>query len=513
MSQSESGSDRATLKREAKHASVYAACALLTKLGQILLLPLFWEKLTLADFGVIGVTDILMGFLAPIWGLSLDASISRFYYEWPEAERRRRLGGIWLASWASILILGSLSILLIAFVGRWLFPEVPFAPYLVLGLTYAMLQKMRDTTFTTIRIIQKPLIYASYSAGVFVAFVTSSVYFVLIADQGLFGYLLALNVSELVMLLGCVGLMLRFSTPAIRNTGLRESLRFSLPLIPNAFIGNLSSVTDRFLLQRFAPVEALGIYTLALRFTGLIGLLHSGLKMSFAPFIFRTASVEGSTAPEKIGFVRLYYLLPLFIAGFAIVAYIRPFVRLVGQPQYLPVCDYVPLLLGPAILLTFNAYYASGLLLAKRTELLWIPTTVKLILLVATGVFLVPLYQLPGVVASQYITTTGFVVAGIILSQKYYYIPANWPQVISLSALLAFAIVAGTFLQFTEITNEFLALNRSFRTFQRGSKHDCHWATRGLKHLEIRASSCESTSHFTNGLGDDEATCETSFDG
>lgn len=427
---------KSVLKKEVKHASVYTTATFLTQFGSFLLVPLFWQRLTPTDYGVIGVTEIINAFLGAFWGLSLEASISRFYYEWPEKERRRRLGVIWVVSWGSSVILGMFSLLVLWFTSSLLFPDVAFFPFVFLGVTHAIMAKLRAITFTTIRIKQMSWLYSIYNLAIFVVLMASSIYFVMILDWGLYGYFVARNISEAILVLMCTILMSRFAVPCLRHAGIRKALRFSLPLIPGAIADGFASVLDRFILQQFASLDVLGIYSVSLKFTNLIGALHNALKMSFAPFIFKSVSEEGRGAAKNIGRIRMFYLVPILVTGMAMSVYIGDFVRLVNQPSYSSVAQYVPLLVGPVIISTFNAYFASGLLLAKRTDLLWIPSAIQVVFVLVGGVLLIPTFQLDGVIISRYMSVLSFTVIGFILSQKYYPIPINWTQVFLLAIFL-----------------------------------------------------------------------------
>ena len=94
------------LKGEAKDAIVFTGSSMLYQVGSLVLLPLYWSRLSPSDFGIIAVIAVIGAFQALFSSLSLDLAITRFYYEWPEAVRRRNLGAIWTWNWIITIVVG-----------------------------------------------------------------------------------------------------------------------------------------------------------------------------------------------------------------------------------------------------------------------------------------------------------------------------------------------------------------------------------------------------------------------
>lgn len=411
------------MKKEVKSVSIYTFSTFITQIGSFLLLPLFWKKLTPTDYGIIGVSEILGTFFGIFWGLSLETYVTRCYYEWGLEEQKKKLGALWVANWGTILIFGALTILLMSLAGRFIFPDVAFFPYIFLGLVHSIFAKMRQLTFSVIRIKQLPWLYFIYSFTIFIVSMTTNILFVLVFNWGLKGYFYAWNLSELLLVIACFILMLRYSKPCIDTAEVKKAVKFSLPLISNALVSNLSNISDRFLLQRFATLEALGIYSLCLKFTKVILLLHESIKMSFVPFMFKEASRDRGAAVENIGKVRMIYLLPLLFTSAAIGIFIADALSIIGQEEYFPIAKYVPWFTFPTLLITFNVYFCSGLLLAKKTKKQWYPAFLQLVLIISCGLVLIPRFQIVGIGISRYITTIVFMTFSVYLSQKYYPIP------------------------------------------------------------------------------------------
>ena len=269
---------RSLVKSEAKTAAIYVGTSALNQLASFILIPFYWQVLSPADYGVIAITEVIGRFVACFLGLELGMGITRFYYEWPEKERRSRLGAIWMGHWASTVGLGILSFGAIWVVSPVLFPSVAFYPYLFLGLVVTILNSMQEVINHTLRIKKLPMIFAAYNLGGFLVRVFCSIWFVVILDRKLQGYFEGLIVGNALVVMICGGLMLCYARPCFGGPALKEAVRFAMPIIWSNVLNKISSVADRLMLQYFASLEVLGIYAVSVKFAQVLTQFHGAIK-------------------------------------------------------------------------------------------------------------------------------------------------------------------------------------------------------------------------------------------
>lgn len=406
------------VRGEAKASAVYALSIAVHKGGVILLAPVFWQKLTPADFGVIAVTEILQTFLVILLGLSLDQAITRFYYEWDEDKRDRYVGTVCLLSWCSTAILGGASFLFFRYTSLLLFPEVDFNPYITLGLANAILLALINPVFMVIRIRQLPKLFAVYSLSAFALQTVLSIYMVLILDRGVFGYLLALVLSNCVVVVACVGIMTKIARIAWEPAALRDVFKFSLPLVPFSIMQNLTAITDRFMLQQFGSLRMVGIYSLSLKFASGVTIVHNALKMSYGPFLYKT--INRARGVEIVSGLIPLYILPIFFAGLFVSLLTADLVRLINQPAYFAVAAFVPYLAVGQIVAALYVYYAPGISLSKKTHLLLIPGIFQFVTIALASYVLVANYGVYGVVAAKLGSVAVFFALTVAISKKVY---------------------------------------------------------------------------------------------
>lgn len=428
------------LRAEARDALVFTGSTLISRVGAFLLLPLFLSRLSPEDYGILAVVAVVGAFQMLLGSLSLDLAVTRQYYEWPEPERRRNLGSIWVWSWTAMLGSGAIFLVVLPFVAPYLFPDVPFDPGLPLGIVGNTAAGLLVLPATTIRIRRLPWLFAGYSVGSFLVTGGLGLWFVLVLDMGLSGYLSSLIVANTGLACASAILMLRFARPSVTSPGLRGALRFALPAVPSALISTVGVTLDRILLAQFATLHTLGIYAVAMKFVELVGALHQSLKMTFVPFTMQQVAADVERGRRLVGSVIPYYLIPYLAVTLGLVLFIGPVVHLIGQPAYFPVVEWVPWLAGAHLIGCLYVYYGNGMLLANRTDLLAIPAAAQVAAITFTGLLLVPQFQLAGVVATRYAGALVLFGISLYLSHMVFRIEHRWSVLVALAiALFIFA--------------------------------------------------------------------------
>ena len=97
-----------------------------------------------------------------------------------------------------------------------------------------------------------------------------------------------------------------------------------------------------------------------------------------------------------------------------------------------------------------------GLLVGKRTDLLWIPNLMQLITVSVAGIILIPKYKLEGIIITLYLSHIVYIVVSYILSERFFPMPNRWSTVcILLVLMIAFITVMNSL----TITNLMLSLS------------------------------------------------------
>ncbi len=436
------------LKKEAKSVGVYAASQLLTRFGGFLLLPLYWSKLTPEDFGIIALAEILGAFFLPIFSLCLDIGLTRLYYQWPASRRKAGVGTIWILYWSSAFLTGAAAITLVSFLSPVLYPTIPFYPLIFLGLLAALLNNLSQVMFAVLRIQQRSQTFALFSVLRFLIQSSLILSFFYIWNRGLTGYFQANVVAGGVAALISGGFMLTAASFSWQADIARAALRFSVPLIPSSLLAGFGGLFERTLLERFAGLEAVGLYMLSLKFAMIVTGVNDLMKFSYGPFSYKTLEADPVGGPKAVCRMLPFYILPILGAALGISLFIRGFVLFSGQSAYEPVISLTPLAVAPAFLLCLNIYYTPGLVLAQRTEWSIVPVLANLAVLALCSWWLIPSQGVYGLIAAKFVAGLVFFAVSAFLSYRFYPVwHPNWRTLAIFVGILGAGIAASGLLR------------------------------------------------------------------
>jgi len=349
------------------NSALYAATGLLTRLGNFILLPIYWSRLAPEDFGALAIAEILSLGLLSVLTLCLEAAVTRFYHEWSEEDRPRCLGAIWAAS-----LVGAVTIASLAYGGAALawdscVRQVPFRPLVQLAVLSALARSFSSIPFALLRVREQVYLYSLMNVVSFAANAAAGIYLVCFAGWGAEGVLVGTIAGYGAAALAWIVFMARTVSFRFERRHLVPSLAYSAPLIPASLVSYAGSLCDRFFLDRFTPIAQVGLYAVASRFATVVKEGNQALKNSWIPFATRIA-IERPDAPATIGRLAKYYVGALIGVALGVALLGREFVLALGSERYAPAIAFMPVLVAAALFDVVDIIAGVGLSIRKATR-------------------------------------------------------------------------------------------------------------------------------------------------
>jgi O-antigen/teichoic acid export membrane protein len=324
----------ATAGKLARLSAVYVLGDILTRGAALLLLPFYTRLLTPDQYGIVGAAEMVKQVLLMLLPLGLTGAVNRFHHQLADdAARRRAFGAMWL-----LLILGPLlATLALDLWGRpllaALFPSTPFDPYLRLAIWTAYLQ-------SAFVLIPPVLLRAREQAGRYIAYnlgffaLTNSMILLLVGARGggAAAYLGAQLIASALMAVIAVAFLLPAARPALAWGALAPMLAYSLPLVPH-FLGHWAlGLADRAIVERYAGLAALGVYTLAFQIGAVAQVALTAGSNALLPTFARAARDPAELA--RLPRAATYYALAAAALVLALALAAADIVRLATPPAY-----------------------------------------------------------------------------------------------------------------------------------------------------------------------------------
>jgi O-antigen/teichoic acid export membrane protein len=424
------------------NATVYGVSLALTRVGWVLLLPVYWTRLTPADYGIIGIAQVVQAFLTPVLSLGLYDSVQRFYFEWRERDRRRHVGALWAVAlvW-SALVCGALLLAGDALFSRIL-SQVAFDPYLALAIGTAFFANLLHFPLAILRTRERPLVFALLSVASFVTQAIITIVLVVAYDMGVQGYLLGMLANSALWGIVSIGMMVRETTLRFGWKDAREPLRYGLPTVPLAILDGMTSLLDRYFLDKHVGLVQIGFYNLGSQFGGAFNMFNVMMKTSWTPFLYRVVQ-ERDDAPALLSRFTVYYLTVLTVPALAIALLSKDLIEVIGDERFRGVYAFVPPFVLLFYLQSIAAAMGRGMDLAKKTGLWPLVALVSLVIAVFALSILVPRWGTAGAVAALFCAGLARVFTQVSLSVRYYPRPLRLGTLAQVWAIAATVFVLG----------------------------------------------------------------------
>jgi O-antigen/teichoic acid export membrane protein len=438
------------MKKKNKPA-YYLIGAIIPPISGILLLPILMHRLSPADYGLIAIVELMVVFGAPFIGFQQESALNRLFYDWEENEKKNNATTIITTNLLAIILFGALTLFLIINFMELFLPKqlINLQELIILYSCYLILTKHRPILNIYLRI--KGFSFKFLVVNILYGFIQLIfiIKFVIIDDGKLFGYTLALLISEIIFVIFGVVFLYKENGFGFNLALAKKSLKFSIPLIPAAIISNLLSALERSILLNCVSLTMIGIYTLCQKVASAIILANNSLKQLFVPQLFQMAS--NNEARHTISKYRNNYLsIIILISIFALPA-MTILVYLIKSTDYSSAEAYYPLFVLMALISSSMVYLCSGPMLSKKTHLtIYIPL-LEFIIFSLTAFYLVEEFNMNGVVAAKLISSMLAFTIAYNISQKAYHLPFTIDKKLS-TLLIIFGVMFLTQLSWSRST-------------------------------------------------------------
>lgn len=255
-------------KKILKDFGVYSIGVIGNRLISFLILPFYTYFISNpSDYGYYDLCLNVCLTLLPITTLQMRESAFRFLLNNDNEQSKEKIVSFIICS-----LLISFSVVVIASMFIYIYADVRF---FVLAVIMLLSMTFFDTWLQMVRGLSGNTNYVNFSVVLSFLIFIMSVVLIAILRMGIEGIFLSMTLSRvLVFIYG------EFKTHIIRQyfrihintrTVSKNILKYSLPLIPSAFLSSFLSTSNRFFIENYVSMHANGIYAVAFRFNMVMG--------------------------------------------------------------------------------------------------------------------------------------------------------------------------------------------------------------------------------------------------
>jgi len=382
-------------KQELKNTIVYTFLSFLPATTQLILLPLYMQKLSVAQFGIFQGMTIVQVLISTLFGLSLHASVARYYFSYRHDPARIK---DYLSSVFWLLTLISIVIFLIGLLaGTFLFDlfyksdTLDYYPYGIVAVSTGLLNVAIPVFLVVFRIIQHLKAFVFISLMSFLGNLIGQIICLLYLDSSVINLMLAKLWVIIAIFLFLVYYTITRYGITLKKSYLKPSLYFALPLLPYSLLSWFYIFNDNTIILRFLDENALGIYNFAVNLAAAVELFVVSVSQAVQPKIFELFTQrknEQQTKELNFNHKMIMEISILAIAGLVLVG--QNLFLIVPKEEYEKAALYVPLLGIGFLFRVYQIIFTMPLFYQRKTQVFFYLTFASVVIGFVLHWFLIP---------------------------------------------------------------------------------------------------------------------------
>ncbi|GAA0428962.1 oligosaccharide flippase family protein [Lentibacillus halophilus] len=371
----------------------------MTPLIGFIMLPIYTQYLSPDEYAIMTTVQTLVGMLEVFIILSLKSALTRFYYDFLEDLKKQKeyLGSIFMFVFLFSTVLSLISLFLYKPIGSLLFNSIPIKPYYFYLIILAWISGLFSLPMALYRAQEKAGTFVS--ANVIKAFFTMLLTGYLIVGEGMGAESALLSQITISFIVTAIVYIFQLKNIKLNwnKTFIKESLLFSLPMIPHVASGWIISSSDRVILEKFISLDNLGVYSLAAQVSMVLAIFYTSVNNAFVPRYTRLRKEGQETDGNKLLKV---FLMVILIFGLVSIPISMFAVRVITSEEYYGAIILLPALLIGHMIKGFYYMPVAKLVYAKKTGAIARSSTIAAVVNIIINFVVIPYIGVYGAIVS-----------------------------------------------------------------------------------------------------------------
>jgi len=431
-----------------KNTTIYTIGKVLPQAANFILLPVYTNYLTPRDYGIVNSLQVFSSILLILFTLALDRAIYRLFFDYKtETEQKECLGTITVA----IFIVASVSVLFTFISNNYvvlMYKSINFYPYYALIILSTYFSVFSIVPLVYYQITEKASKFVILSVIQFIITTLCILWYLVVKQLGAEGMLEGMLIANIAMIPIFLVITYKHITIKIKTEILKDSLKYSLPIIPGLIGVWVVNLIDRVFIERYFNLQDVGIYSLGYKIAGLVLIISSALGTAYNPIFFKLAnSADQDIAKRELYKYNKIFILLILLICFGISFFSKEIIYFLVNKKYFEAYKIIPLISFSYIFSQIASIFSLMFYQNKKTSQLMLINLIGAGLNISLNFFLIPNYGLYGAAYSTILSFIFIFIMLLINAKKYYYIPIDWKQFFSILILFitlytVFAIVS-----------------------------------------------------------------------
>lgn len=410
-----------------------------TKLIMFFLLPIYTIYMTNSELGLGELVVNSMNFIYPIATLNIQTALFRFALD-SSTDKKDVLKNATIVTLISIFISATI-IYLCTFNSSMNNLKIYLCSLL---LTYSIRQIFSIYT----KALEKMSLFTIDNIFYTVCLFIFSVVFIVYLRRGTAGYLEAMilsNLASTIFLFFAVKIYNEYSTKQVDLVLLKNMVVFSIPLIINSVSWWISNIADRFILEYFKGLDAVGIYAVSAKIPALLTNVVAVFMQAWVMSAIK--EYEKNNNSDFFKYIFEKFSFAVIMLSSIIILFSKLIITLLTGKDFISSWYYVPFLLLGATFSSFSDFFGAIYMSAKKNVQVMITTVAGAIINIILNIILIPKLGIQGAGLATMLSYLFISIYRMIDSKKYINFEVDLYKLLFGSMIMLFECFAVLFLQ------------------------------------------------------------------
>lgn len=385
-----------------KDTLIFGIGSLGSKLITFLLVPLYTNILTKAEYGIADLISVISNIIVPLAGLVIQDAVLRFglskVYDKGDIIKN-----------AFILFLPGCLLCAVSMPLIWLYKPATEWVFYIFALSVSTM--LYNIVFNYAKAKGMNLLYALGSILSTLVLAVGNILFLVVFKSGVAGYLISNVLGVLLpalVLLVCTRSIGDAIKAKFDKTLLLSMVKYSLPLIANNLSWWILSSSDKVMIESYLSADDLGLYTAASKIPALLTVVTTIFSSAWT--ISSIKEYDGEKDKSFYSNVFKYFSLLMFFGSLVIILVLKPFVSVYVGKDFFGSWVFVPFLVIGTVFFSFGSFYGAIFGALKKNISCTITTIIAGLINIIINLLLIPNI---GVVAAALSTAISYLVIGV----------------------------------------------------------------------------------------------------
>ena len=410
------------LNQLGKDSLIYGLGGILAKGIGFILLPIYTRIFTPADYGRIEMMTVIVSLLTAFLVMGMDSAQSFYFFQQNKNGKPMQkilVSAIlqWRLTWGLgiIVIAGALAPLmnLCFFDGK-----IPWI-YFAVSFSGALFTTLMSQSVEILRLLYRPWPYVCVTVLSSVLGAGLVLIFVLVFQQGIFGFFLGPAIASMVVtFFGWYLVRDYLDFSSWHYQWWPKLLKFGAPLLPAGLAFYAMSAADRWFVMQYHGEEALGLYSVAAKFTLVMALAVDTFRKAWWPIAMD--SMHSDDGPETFRKIARLFV-GLGVASIVYLTFLAPImVEWLAGPAFQEAWPLIGIMVWQAFFYGFFLIGSAGIWKAEKTYVTAILMALAAVLNLLLNYLWVPSFGAMGAALATAASYFAWIVVSLLISETYW---------------------------------------------------------------------------------------------